>query len=82
MESKVRIGLDISVIIFMIGTAFNAGVTYDRITQIDNSEHKTEEDVRKLQQDQQPLSERVARMEAILADIRDELRVQNEKRTP
>lgn len=79
--SKARIGLDIATIVFMIGLSFNAGMAYDKQDSIANAEAADRIDINKLKQDEQPLSERVARMEAILQDIRDELRENNTRNT-
>ena len=79
--SKLRIGLDIATICFMLGLSFNAGIEYNRIEQISNDQHNDRRDIDQIKRDEQPLSERVARMEAILSDIRDELRTQNDRRT-
>lgn len=82
MESKVRVGLDLATVAFMLGLSFNSGIEYNRIEQLNNSQRQDRADIDQLKRDEQPLSERVARMEAILQDIRDELRTSNEKRTP
>lgn len=79
--SKLRIGLDIATIAFMLGLSFNAGVEYNRIDQIASVQRQNRTDIDQIKRDEQPLSERVARMEAILSDIRDELRQNNERHT-
>lgn len=80
MGDRVRIGFDISIIAFMMGVAFNAGIVYNKLGQMDSRIANNEESIKQIQKDEQPLSERVARMEAILQDIRDELHQQNEER--
>lgn len=80
--SKLRIGLDIATICFMLGLSFNAGIFYNRLDELNAVVARNRTDIDQIKRDEQPLSERVARMEAILADIRDELRQQNERRTP
>lgn len=82
MDSKIRVGIDISMFAFIIGASFNAGITYNKLDQTNARVAENERSIKQLERDQQPLSERVARMEAILQDIRDELRAQNEKHTP
>lgn len=79
--SKLRIGLDIATICFMLGLSFNAGVEYNRIDQIASAQRQNRTDIDQIKRDEQPLSERVARMEAILSDIRDELRQNNDRHT-
>lgn len=82
MDSRVRIGMDIGMIIFVVGMAFNAGATYNNVVEMKESQKADHQSIEQLKRDEQPLSERVARMEAILQDIRDELRQQNERHTP
>lgn len=82
ISSKVRTGLDISIIGFMMGAAFNAGIVYNKLGQMDSRISSSEDEIKQIQHDEQPLSERVARMEAILQDIRDELHQQNQNRKP
>jgi hypothetical protein len=82
MDSKMRVGLDISIIAFMMGAAFNAGIVYNKLSQMDDRITDNDASIKQIQRDEQPLSERVARMEAILQDIRDELHQQNETHKP
>jgi cell division protein FtsB len=82
MENRVRIGIDIGLIIFAVGVAFNAGAAWSSLDEVKEKQKTDEQDIHQLKQDEQPMIEKVARMEALLADIRDELRQQNEKHTP
>lgn len=77
-NTKWRGWFDFSILMAIIGLAFNAGIEYNKIDVLTINQASNRKDIQTVRDNEEPLSERVARMEAILQDIRDELRQSNE----
>lgn len=77
-NSKWRGWFDFATLMAIIGLAFNAGIEYNKIDVLTINQASIHKDIQSVRDNEEPLNERVARMEAILQDIRDELRQSNE----
>lgn len=77
-NTKWRGWFDFATVMAFVGLAFNAGIEYDKIEVISSNQKAIHAEIQTVRDNEEPLTERVARMEAILQDIRDELRQSNE----
>lgn len=77
-NSKWRTGFDIATILALASLSFNAGIEYNKIDVVAGNQRNMQLNDQRRRENTELLSERVARMEAILQDIRDELRQANE----
>lgn len=68
-----RIAIDVSVAIFLFGISFNAGLEYNKVSQLENENKLIEARMDRIEADQPLLLERMAKVEQILQDIRDRL---------
>lgn len=82
-EQKARTGIEVGtvvvILIFMLGLSFQAGIQYGDTQNLKTVVAVNRGDIDKLKSDSSPITERLARVEAILADIRSELQQRNGK---
>jgi hypothetical protein len=82
---KVRTSLEITGymtgVIFVMGVIFNAGIEVNQMSHVRATQESHDASIRVLQSQLMPINEQLARQDALLSDIRDELRRANENRS-
>lgn len=82
-NSRFRFGTEIGLVItlglFVITVVYNVGIQSGKLQDIKRVQEAHTLAINVLQQGQLPINERMARVEALLSDIRDNMRDQNRK---
>lgn len=73
IKHKVNVTLSTAAAIFVMGVIFNAGVQYDRISNVQT--HQSEQDIQiaSLQAQLQPINQQLAKQSQLLEDIKAEI---------
>lgn len=79
MRSGLEIGAVLSGTIFAMGVIFSSGVQYSQLTQVRSVQTMHAASIAMLQSQLMPINEALARQDAILTDIRSELRLKSER---
>lgn len=81
LDAKRRTGLEVATFvsgfIFVAGVIFSAGIQFERQESLGEIQLAHGQAILVLQQQLTPMNEQLARQDALLSDIRDELRVAN-----
>ena len=80
MRTGLEIGAVVAGVIFAIGVIFSSGIQYSQLTQVRNVQTTHAASIAMLQAQLMPINEALARQDAILTDIRSELRLQSSHR--
>lgn len=74
LNLKSRSLIDIGILIFMLTTAFNAGIQYSRINSLGKIQDQQQAQINGMQRDEGTVVAELAAVKQILTDIRDENR--------
>lgn len=80
MNSKSRTIIDISIMLFMLSASFNAGIQYSRINALSKNQDAMAIKLEKVQSDESMVVAKLAAVEQVLIDIRDEIRNEEQDR--
>lgn len=81
MRSGLEIGAVVSGAIFAMGIIFSSGVQYSQLTEVRNVQTMHAASISMLQAQLMPINEALARQDALLSDIRSDLRLQSDHRS-
>ena len=73
LKHKVNVTLSTAVAIFTIGIIFNAGVEYDRISNVQIHQATQDIQIASLQAQLQPINQQLAKQSQLLEDIKAEI---------
>ena len=73
VKHKLNMTLSTAAIIFVVGVIFNAGITYDKFTNIQQHQSLHDAQIESLQAQLQPINQQLARQSQLLEDIKQEI---------
>lgn len=73
IKHRVNITLSTAAVIFVIGVIFNAGVQYDRISNVQLHQAAQDIQIASLQAQLQPINQQLAKQSQLLEDIKQEI---------
>lgn len=79
MRTGLEIGAVVAGVIFAIGVIFSSGIQYSRLTDVRTVQITHGAAISMLQSQLMPINEQLAREDALLQDIRSELRMQTQR---
>jgi hypothetical protein len=74
MDSKIRVGLDIGIILFIISLSFNAGIEYSKIQGLEDKSREDREQIDAIRAQQNAEAADFGQIKQSLIDIRDSQR--------
>lgn len=78
MRTGFEIGAVVAAVIFAIGVIFSSGVQYSQLTNVQSVQATHAASIAMLQSQLMPINVQLAREDALLSDIRSELRLQSQ----
>jgi hypothetical protein len=73
IKHKVNVTLSTAAAIFVMGVIFNAGVQYDRISNVQIHQSVQDVQIASLQNQLQPINQQLAKQSQLLEDIKQEI---------